>query len=140
MPLRKAHEALTGDVFSGKNGMFMVRDVEIRPDAVSMQLAAGRTDAGEWYDFPPDADVSLWREGDRVETKQVPRTVQDAIAAFEDVEKTSLAFDRANIKHRSAVLKMALDEDAKDWQAFYQQETERITSEYEEKPRKSGTR
>lgn len=67
------------------------------------------------------------------EEKKIPRSVQEAIAACDAAERAEFFAEQKNHAHRNAVLRMALDDEAKDWQDFYHDETERILREYEQR-------
>jgi hypothetical protein len=70
---------------------------------------------------------------DEASERKIPRTVQNAIQAFDDAERAQHFADKKNHAHRNAVLRMALDKEAADWQDFYHTETGRIMREYEDR-------
>lgn len=68
---------------------------------------------------------------DETDSKKIPRTVQNAIASFDAAERAQMFADSKNHEHRNAVLRMSIDPTAKDWEAFYADETEKILREYD---------
>ena len=54
-------DVLPGDVLSGRNCNWMVREVQMTSTLVQLLLAAGRTDPGQWYAFSPEWDVGIYR-------------------------------------------------------------------------------
>lgn len=140
---RLSQDIQRGDIYTdGEGSHFLVKDVSITAQQVDVLLAAGRTDKGEWYTFPVGASLSLYRDGDATGqdagTEKPPRSVLAAIAAFEEAEKAELFYDRKRAKSRLAILSMATDEAAADWQSYYATETDKILRAYAQRRKKEN--
>ena len=58
----KAKDVLPGDVLTSLSGNLVVRNVQIKADEVTFQLAEGRTDPGFWsHPMHPDMQVLIYR-------------------------------------------------------------------------------
>lgn len=136
--MRKAHEAQPGDVYTDKRGKHVVRDVEITATSVRLLL-----DNRQWIDLETDADAPLSREGDPEDPKPAtgsqkpPQSVLNAIAAFRDTVQAEYAVERKRQAERRAILHMATDEAAKEWQGYYYEQTNEIYKTFEERQEKN---
>lgn len=131
MPIRKAHDAKPGDVYTdGSGNVFAVKDVEITAQSINFLLATGRTDEPRWYAFGADDDVSLWRTGD-VRADKAPQSVVEALAAHREALQAEHAAERLRQAERRAIINMATDDAySQEWQEYYHRQVDEIDKKY----------